>query len=273
MTNSRFTFLGTGSSGGVPRVGNDWGACDPAQPRNRRRRCSVLVDVGDTSDPDKCTRILIDSSPDLREQLLDASVRHLDALVYTHDHADQSHGIDDVRALALHMRRTIPTFMDARTADTLTSRFEYCFEGKGGYPPILDLQPFIAHGKPFSVTGHGPAVSLIPLRQLHGRIVSLGFRIGDLAYCNDLHDIPDESLGQLYGTRTLILDALRYTPHPSHAHLERAMGWIDMLKPERAWLTNLHVDMDYDTLCKELPPHIRPAYDGLSLEFDALAQS
>ena len=268
---ARLTFLGTGSSGGVPRVGNDWGDCDPKNPRNRRRRCSVLVDIGPKDDPDNCTRLLIDSAPDLREQLLDAEVKHLDALIYTHDHADQSHGIDDVRALALHMRRTIPTFMDHRTAETLTSRFEYCFEGKGGYPAILDLQPFIDAGTRFTVKGRGPDVSLLPLEQLHGRIISLGFRIGDLAYCNDLHDIPEESLAELAGVETLILDALRYTPHPSHAHLERALEWIEQIQPRQAWLTNLHVDMDYETLCHELPAHIRPAYDGLCIDFNASA--
>ena len=271
MTQSRLIFLGTGSSGGVPRVGNDWGICDPAEPRNRRRRCSVLLDAGDLSDPDKCTRVLIDTAPDLREQLLDVGVNHLDALVYTHDHADQSHGIDDVRALALHMRQPIPTYMDTRTAGTLTSRFDYCFEGRGGYPPILDRQTFIEPGRPFTVEGRGPALTLLPLEQLHGRIISLGFRIGDLAYCNDLHDLPAESMRRLEGTQTLILDALRYTPHPSHAHLERALDWIEQIKPQTAWLTNLHVDMDYRTLCSELPDHVRPAYDGLSVKFNAFA--
>lgn len=269
MTHGRFTLLGTGSSGGVPRVGNDWGACDPAEPRNRRRRCCALVDVGNAGSPDECTRILIDSSPDLREQLLDQNVRHLDALVYTHAHADQAHGIDDVRALVLHMRRTIPTFLDVPTAETLVPRFEYCFEGKGGYPAILDRQPFLEPGTAFTVSGPGGPVSIMPLEQQHGSIRSLGFRIGNLAYCNDLHDFPKSSIEGLKGTEILILDALRYKPHPSHAHLERALEWIDLICPARAWLTNLHVDMDYKTLCEELPSHIRPAYDGLSIDFSA----
>ncbi|WP_084419131.1 MBL fold metallo-hydrolase [Henriciella litoralis] len=265
----KLTFLGTGSSGGVPRVGNDWGDCDPANPRNRRRRCCVLLDVGNLEVPDECTRVLIDSSPDLREQLLDAHVKHLDALVYTHDHADQSHGIDDVRALALSMRHTIPTYMDSSTAETLASRFAYCFEGRGGYPPILDRQPDIEPGRPFTIDGTGPDITLLPVKQLHGRIISLGFRIGDLAYCNDLHDMPEESLALLEGVDTLILDALRYTPHPSHAHLERAMGWMERINPGRGYLTNLHIDLDYETLCAELPSHIRPAFDGLEVEFQA----
>lgn len=267
MEQARFTFLGTGSSGGVPRVGNDWGDCDPSEPRNRRRRCCALLDVGPLDAPDTCTRILIDSSPELREQLLDVGLQHLDALVYTHDHADQSHGIDDVRALALRMRRRVPTYMDARTASTLTERFSYCFKGHGGYPPILDRQADIVPLEQFTITGEGGPVTLLPVEQMHGRIMSLGFRIGNLAYCNDLHDFPEESLEALTGLDTLILDALRYTPHPSHAHLERALDWIERLAPKEAWLTNLHIDMDYQTLCKELPDHVRPAYDGLALDF------
>ncbi len=266
-TTARFTFLGTGSSGGVPRVGNDWGDCDPNEPKNRRRRCGALIDLGDPINPESCTRVLIDSPPDLREQLLEADVSHLDGLVYTHDHADQSHGIDDVRALAMRMRRQVPTFLDSPTAQTLTTRFEYCFTGKGGYPPILDLQPLIQIGRPFSVDGPGGPLELEPIKQFHGRIISLGFRIGSLAYCNDLHDFPEESLERLKGTEVLVLDALRYTPHPSHAHLERALGWIEEIRPERAYLTNLHIDMDYRTLCEELPPHVRPAHDGLCIEF------
>ncbi|MEQ8559644.1 MAG: MBL fold metallo-hydrolase [Henriciella sp.] len=267
MQGARFTFLGTGSSGGVPRVGNDWGACDPAEPRNRRRRCCVLIDAGDLSSPDDCTRILIDSSPDLREQLLDLEVKHLDALVYTHDHADQSHGIDDVRGLALRMRRTIPTYVDAPTAASLTKRFEYCFKGKGGYPPILDQQPLIEIGQPFTIPGRGPDVTLLAVEQFHGRIRSLGFRIGNLAYCNDLHGFPEESLAMLEGVDILILDALRYTPHPSHANLEQALEWIEQIGPRKAWLTNLHIDLDYQTLLKELPEGVEPAYDGLCLDF------
>ncbi|MEM5517601.1 MBL fold metallo-hydrolase [Henriciella sp. AS95] len=270
MSNTaRLTFLGTGSSGGVPRVGNDWGVCDPSEHRNRRRRCSVLIDLGNLAAPDTCTRVLIDSAPDLREQLLDARVSHLDGLVYSHDHADQSHGIDDVRALALRMGRQIPTYMDAATASTLTSRFEYCFQGKGGYPPILDLNPLIEPEQPFSVTGEGGALKLLPVKQYHGRIISLGFRVGELAYCNDLHDLPDESFDQLSGTNVLIVDALRYKPHPSHAHLERALDWIERIQPQKAFLTNLHIDMDYQTLCRELPDHVRPAYDGLCIDFTA----
>ncbi|MEM8617018.1 MAG: MBL fold metallo-hydrolase [Pseudomonadota bacterium] len=261
----RLTLLGTGSSGGVPRVGGDWGDCDPAEPRNRRRRCSALVDVYDPAAPEDMTRVLIDTSPDLREQLLDARVEHLDALIYTHDHADQSHGIDDVRALALRQRRQIPTFMDAATRTTLAEKFSYCFAGKGDYPPILDLQPLVEVGTPVTMTGAGGAVSFLPLDQEHGRIRSLAFRIGPVAYCNDVSDLPEETLAQLEGLEVLIIDALRYRPHPTHAHVDKALAWIERLAPKRAALTNLHVDLDYQTLKAALPDRVEPAYDGWSV--------
>jgi len=264
----RFTLLGTGSSGGVPRVGNDWGACDPTEPKNRRRRCSALADVFDPSTPDQLTRVLIDTSPDLREQLLDAEVSHLDAIVFTHDHADQTHGIDDVRALAIRQRAQIPSYLDAPTRESLLPKFRYCFEGQGGYPPILDLQPDIEPLKPFELAGRGGILPLLPMEQEHGFIRSLGFRMGGLAYCNDLNGLPDESLNALKNLDVLIIDALRYTPHPSHAHLEQSLAWISELAPRRAVLTNLHVDFDYATLCQELPDGVEPAFDGWSVELD-----
>ena len=262
----RLTLLGTGSSGGVPRVGGDWGVCDPAEPKNRRRRCSALVDRFNSDTPEQITRVLIDTSPDLREQLLDAEVQKLDAIVFTHDHADQTHGIDDVRALAIRNRAQITTYLDAPTRATLLPKFRYCFEGQGGYPPILDLQPDIERNKAFEVAGPGGAMRFLPLDQEHGRIRSLGFRIGDLAYCNDLNDLPTQTLEQLGDLDILVIDALRYTPHPTHANVERALGWIKHLKPKRAVLTNLHVDLDYRTLKAELPSGVEPAYDGMQLE-------
>lgn len=263
----RLTLLGTGSSGGVPRVGGDWGACDPDEPRNRRTRCSVLIDrIGDDG---AMTRVLIDSSPDMREQLLSADVRHLDALVYTHDHADQTHGIDDVRALVIAQRKPIRTYMNAETRKSLTRRFDYCFEGKGGYPAILDLQPDIEVLQPLEITGAGGPVNLLPLDQEHGRIRALGFRIGDVAYCNDVSDWPDETKAQLQGLDVLVLDALRYSPHPTHANLEQALAWIAELRPKSAILTNLHIDMDYETLKRELPEGVEPGYDGLTIGFEA----
>lgn len=264
----RFTLLGTGSSGGVPRVGNDWGVCDPTEPKNRRRRCSALVEVYADNKPDDVTRILIDTSPDLREQLLDVNVGALDAIVFTHDHADQTHGIDDVRAIAIRSRSAIKTYLDMATADTLVPKFQYVFEGQGGYPAILDRQDYIEPKQNFEIDGAGGTVSFLPLDQAHGRIRSLGFRIGPLAYCNDVSDLPTETLAELSGLEMFIVDALRYTPHPTHANVDQALGWIETLKPKAAILTNLHVDLDYQTLKRELPSHVTPAYDGLHVTLD-----
>ena len=264
----RFTLLGTGSSGGVPRVGNDWGVCDPNEPRNRRRRCSALLDVLAAAQPDLVTRILIDTSPDLREQLLAARVNRLDAVVFTHDHADQTHGIDDIRALAITMRRQLRAYLDADTQSTLIPKFRYCFEGSGGYPPILERQPLIEAFTTFEIDGPGGSCALLPLDQEHGRIRSLGFRISGLAYCNDLNGLPERSLDNLQGLDVLVIDALRYTPHPSHANLEQTLAWIDQLKPRRAVLTNLHVDMDFETLRRDLPNGVEPGFDGMEIELD-----
>nr|WP_070959420.1 MBL fold metallo-hydrolase [Hyphomonas sp. Mor2] len=260
----KITLLGTGSSGGVPRVGGDWGACDPSEPKNRRRRCSALVETWSGDEADEKTVVLIDTSPDLREQLLDAEVKRLDAILYTHDHADQTHGIDDVRALAIRNRAQVKAYMDAPTHSTLFPKFQYAFEGKGGYPPIIEVQPLIAPYQPVNIPGQGGALPCLPLEQEHGWIKSLGFRFGDVAYCNDLNDFPDRTLEQLTGLDLLIIDALRYTPHPSHAHLERTLEWIEMLKPAQAVITNLHVDFDYQTLKAELPDGVEPAFDGWS---------
>jgi phosphoribosyl 1,2-cyclic phosphate phosphodiesterase len=228
-----------------------------------------LLDRFDPATPENVTRILIDTSPDLREQLLDAEVQRLDAIVFTHDHADQTHGIDDVRALAIRNRAQITTYLDTPTRETLLPKFRYCFEGQGGYPPILDLQPDIVRDKPFTISGAGGDVTLLPLDQAHGRIRSLGFRMGQLAYCNDLNALPEESLAQLHDLDTLVIDALRYSPHPTHANVEQALEWIAHLKPKRAVLTNLHVDLDYQTLKAELPDAVEPAYDGMILEVPA----
>jgi len=264
----KFTLLGTGSSGGVPRVGGDWGACDPTEPKNRRLRCSALVETWAFAKPDDKTIVLIDTSPDLREQLLQADVKKLDAVVFTHDHADQTHGIDDVRALAIRNRAQITCYMDEPTSRTLVPKFNYVFEGHGGYPAIYDLQPKISPYQNFSASGAGGAIEFFPLEQEHGFIKSLGFRIGDMAYCNDLNALPDETMSQLNALDLLVIDALRYTPHPSHAHLDQTLEWISQLQPKRAVLTNLHVDLDYATLLRDLPAGVEPAYDGWFYEAD-----
>lgn len=266
MPSARLVLLGTGSSGGVPRIDGDWGACDPAEPRNRRTRCSALLER--FNEVGSATRILIDTSPDLREQLLACGTTHLDAVVYTHDHADQAHGIDDVRAFANRQRAPIPVYFDADTRERLVSRFGYIFHGAGGYPPILSAQSAVPYYKPFEIEGRGGSVTLLPLDMEHGRIRCAGYRMGDVAYCNDVNGLPPQTLDALQGLDTLVIDALRYTPHPSHAHLELTLSWIATLKPRRAILTNLHVDMDYQTLLRELPVGVEPAHDGMVIEFE-----
>lgn len=266
MAKARLVLLGTGSSGGVPRVGNDWGACDPSEPRNRRTRCSALLER--FAGNGEATRILIDTAPDLREQLLACETPRLDAVVYTHDHADQAHGIDDVRAFAIRQRQQIPVYFDVDTQRRLESRFHYIFHGAGGYPPILAAQPAVLPLHRFTITGAGGPVDLLPVDMEHGRIRCMGYRIGNVAYCNDVNGLPPETLDALHGLDTLVIDALRYAPHPSHAHLELTLSWIRELKPKRAILTNLHVDMDYKTLIGELPDGVEPAYDGLEIGFE-----
>ncbi|MEO0784720.1 MAG: MBL fold metallo-hydrolase [Pseudomonadota bacterium] len=261
----RLTLLGTGSSGGVPRVGGNWGACDPSEPKNRRMRCSALVELVQST-AERPTRFLIDTSPDLRMQLLDAGTDALDAVVFTHDHADQTHGIDDLRPLAYHMRQRIPAYMDAETRASLLPKFRYVFEGQGGYPPILDLQAEISPGETFDVDGPSGSVPVQPIRLQHGSIACMGFRIGNIAYCNDVNAFPDESLERLSGLDVFVIDALRYTPHASHAHLEQTLEWAAELGAKRTILTNLHVDMDYQTLLAELPKGVEPGYDGFVVE-------
>lgn len=259
--NLRFTILGCGSSGGVPRIGGNWGACDPANPRNRRRRCSLLVERRtDTAS----TTVLIDTSPDMREQLLDAGVRALDGVLYTHEHADHLHGIDDLRVLALSGRHRVQVWSDADTYKRLERSFGYCFHTPPGseYPPICDHH-LIELPKPVVVTGEGGAVEVQPFDQAHGSIRSLGFRIANVAYSSDLNDLPEESVAALQDLDVWIVDALRYTFHPSHFSLEDTLSWIARIRPGRAVLTNMHIDMDYDTLRRELPENVEPAYDGM----------
>ena len=263
--NRSITILGCGSSGGVPRVGQGWGACDPLEPKNRRRRCSVLLNQMGSAGT---THVLVDTSPDLREQLIAAKVTNLDGIVYTHDHADHTHGIDDVRPLVIHNRRRIEAFLDATTAIGLTQRFDYIFRAPPGsdYPPIL-TERRIAAGTEFAVDGAGGALSIKPFRLVHGSIDALGLRVATMAYTPDVSAIPDEALDDLTELDLWIIDALRIKPHPSHFHLEQALEWIARMKPRQAVLTNLHTDLDYATLCKDLPPHIRPAFDGMVLGF------
>lgn len=260
----KITILGCGSSGGVPRPGSGWGACDPANPRNRRRRCSVLVEREGAAGT---TSVLVDTTPDLREQLISAEVKRLDAVLFSHDHADHTHGIDDLRALVLHMRKRIPVHADAVTGATLRSRFAYLFETPPGslYPPILDLAPLTA-GALHAVDGPGGAIEALPFRLEHGPgYDALGFRFDDIGYAPDVSAIPPEARAAMTGLDLLILDCLREAPHPSHFNLEQALDAIALLKPRRTVLTNLHVDLDYAALSKRLPRNVEPAYDGMVL--------
>ena len=265
----RAVILGCGSSGGVPRVGGDWGVCDPSEPKNRRSRSSLYVEYwdGEAEPPaDERTAVLIDTSPDLREQCLKADVRRLDALLYTHDHADQSHGIDDLRAIAYRMRKRIPTYMDAHTKEHVYNRFEYCFEMPEGrvHPPILELQDLIKGEDTFSIGGPGGALSVEVIELSHGPTPSLGFILGGkLAYSPDVWGIEDIGFDALTGIDTWILDALRYNDHPTHAHADRALSWLAKTQAKRGILTNLHIDIDYKTLSDELFGNVTPAFDGM----------
>lgn len=258
------TILGCGSSGGVPRVGQGWGACDPSDPKNRRRRCSIFIEQ---TGPDGAkTQVLVDTSPDLREQLLDLEVDRLDAILLTHSHADHTHGMDDVRPLVLKARNRIAIHMTKETADVVRNTFGYIFEKPPGshYPPLLD-DTRIADGQPFDVEGPGGSIGVLPFTVNHGEIDALGFRIGGTAYTPDLNAIPDASLEALRGLDLWIVDALRYTRHPSHFSLEETLAWIERMRPRRAVLTNLHTDMDFLELSRKLPTNVQPAYDGMVL--------
>jgi phosphoribosyl 1,2-cyclic phosphate phosphodiesterase len=259
-----FTILGCGSSGGVPRPGTGWGKCDPKNPKNRRRRCALLIERRRGND---VTRVLVDTGPDLRDQLIDAHVNWVDGVLYTHEHADHTHGIDDLRGLVLHKRRRVDIYADAATSRMLMSRFGYCFVQPAGsfYPPILNMHELKA-GVTVSVSGAAGPIEALPFRQEHGDIPSLGFRFGDVAYSSDLHDMPAESAAALGGLDLWIVDALRYTPHDSHFSVADALSWIERLKPKRAILTNMHLDLDYETLRAQLPPNVEPAFDGMRIE-------
>ena len=264
------TILGCGFSGGVPRPGLGWGHCDPANPKNRRRRCSILVERAAADG--RRTRVLVDTSPDLREQLLDAGVDWLDGVLYTHEHADHTHGIDDLRGLFIGNRRRVDIYADEPTWRVLALRFGYCFVTPPGsnYPPIANHHS-IGPGKPVTVAGPGGTVTATPLLQDHGDIASLGFRFGSMAYSSDLIDLPPESVALLEGIDLWIVDALWDRPHPSHFHLDLTLEWIERIKPRRAILTNMHSDLDFEELRAKPPPHVEPGYDGLRTAFGGSA--
>jgi phosphoribosyl 1,2-cyclic phosphate phosphodiesterase len=258
------TILGCGSSAGVPRVGQGWGACDPSNPKNRRRRCSILVERN--GEAGASTKVLVDTSPDLRDQLLGIGIERLDGILLTHPHADHTHGIDDIRPLVMMARRKIDLHMDAPTSAVVRRNFSYIFETPPGsqYPALLNEQRLMAGAK-VTIEGSGGPVDAMPFRVEHGEIDALGFRFGNFAYSPDLNAIPPDSQEVLTGLDLWIVDALRYTPHPSHFCLAETLQWIAKLQPKHAVLTNLHCDLDFERLKAELPSHIEPAYDGMQL--------
>jgi phosphoribosyl 1,2-cyclic phosphate phosphodiesterase len=256
-----FRILGCGSSGGVPRLGGLWGACDPTNPKNARRRCSVLVT---RTSGNGHTRVLIDTTPDMRSQLLDADVGLLDAVVYTHGHADHVHGIDDLRMVVFNKRERLQVWADGDTTNDLLGRFGYAFvQPKGSsYPPICELNTIDGD---ITISGAGGDIVLRPFSVQHGSIEALGFRIADVAYLPDVSSIPDDVWPMLEGLDYWIVDALRREPHPTHSHLANTLEWIARVAPKKAILTNMHNDLDYETVAAETPEHVSPAYDGMTI--------
>lgn len=259
------TILGCGSSGGVPRADGDWGVCDPANPKNFRTRCSMMVKrVGEGPE----TTVLVDASPELRIQTAKAGAKRIDAVLLTHDHADQVHGLDDVRAFFLRQQARIPCWMDAATAETMMRRFGYIFEGEGGYPAICDRELIPPHGQVWTVDGPSGAIPVTTFDQDHGGVRSVGYRFGGVAYSSDVVGLDDLAFEALADLDVWIVDALRRRPHPTHAHLDRALEWIARVRPRRAILTNMHIDLDFEQLVAELPAGVEPAYDGLAFQHE-----
>lgn len=249
-------ILGCGTSSGVPRVGNDWGLCDPANPKNRRRRVSILVAY------DK-TRILVDTGPDLREQLLDAGVSDIEGVIWTHDHADHCHGIDDLRQLYHARGRPVSGYARQETLDSLQHRFAYAFGGKSGYPPVTRASLLPDH---MNLAG----ISVRTVDQPHGPITTAGLRFDaggkSLVYSTDFNEFTPEMEIAFQDIDLWIVDSLRRAPHPTHPHLDQALEWIARVKPRRAILTHMDNSLDYDTLLAELPDGVEPAYDGMEIQ-------
>jgi phosphoribosyl 1,2-cyclic phosphate phosphodiesterase len=249
-------ILGCGTSSGVPRVGNDWGSCDPSEARNRRRRVSILIEHDGT-------RILVDTSPDLREQLLDANVRDLAAVIWTHDHADHCHGIDDLRQVYHARGAPVPGYARPETLAILRNRFGYAFEGKGDYPPVVEARTL-----PDELRIAGIEVRVVD--QPHGSITSAGLRFDlagkSVAYATDFNDLTQDMANLYQGVDVWIVDALRRRPHPTHPHLAQALEWVGVVRPKRAILTHMDNSMDYHGLTAELPHGVEPGFDGQEIE-------
>lgn len=252
----KVTMLGCGASWGVPAIGPDWGRCDPKEPRNRRRRCSLLVESGGAV-------ILIDTAPDLREQLLDAGAARIDAVLLTHPHADHLHGIDDLRMVNRLNGKAIPLFASAATLASVERRFGYVLEpgvpGRPLYKPSLTPH---AIGGPFTAAG----MPVVPFPQDHGHSTTLGFRIGNMAYSTDVTRLGEDAFAAVDGVELWIVDCLRREPHPTHSHVAKSLAWIARVKPRRAVLTHMDQSLDYRELGSELPEGVEPGYDGLTIE-------
>lgn len=251
--------LGCGPSGGVPTIHEGWGACNPKNSKNRRLRPSILVEEGDT-------RVLVDTSPDLRQQLLNTEVRRLDAVLYTHAHADHLHGVDDLRGINRAMGAALPVYADAATEAVLKQRFEYvttplAADAEVYYKPVLDLRR-IAPGDRFTVG----AMEIRAFDQDHGFSRTIGYRFGPLAYSTDLLDLPEASFKALAGVDTWIVGTFALQPHVTHAHVDKALGWIERVKPARAVLTHLGPAIDHGVLAASLPMGVEAAFDGLVVE-------
>lgn len=248
----KVTILGCGSSGGVPLIGNNWGSANPANPHNRRLRPSILVEEGDVT-------LLVDTGPDMREQLIACGLRKLTAVLYTHAHADHTHGLDDLRSVNWLTGKPVPIYADAVTMAELEEKFAYVFHNPSGdkfYKP--SLEPHLIDG-PMQFG----AIAVSSFRQEHGPVHSLGFRFNDFAYSTDAHHLDEAAFAALRGVKAWVVDCIRDRPHPTHSHLEQTLGWIERVKPERAWLTHMDHNLDYATLRAKLPPHVLPAHDGL----------
>lgn len=263
MAELKVTILGCGSSGGVPRLGGHWGNCDPENPKNHRRRCSALVE---RIEGGKVTRVLIDTTPDLRSQLLDADIGLLDGVVYTHMHADHIHGIDDLRMVVFNRKQRLSVWADPVTAAELEQRFAYVFtQPKGSnYPPILELNHL---NGPVEVAGEGGVLRFEPFPVEHGSITAYGYRIGPVAYLPDVSEMTPEAWSAVEGLECWILDALQYKPHPTHVHLDKSLSWLERAGPRKGVLTNMHIPLDYETVLAETPDNVTPAYDGMILDF------
>jgi phosphoribosyl 1,2-cyclic phosphate phosphodiesterase len=251
---------------GVPRIGPVWGNCDPDNRKNRRRRCALLVQRSTGS---RQTTVLIDTPPEVREQLLDAGVSTLDAVLFTHDHADHTHGIDDLRAVSFNIKRRVPVWADAATRATLEARFGYCFRQREGsaYPAILEASTILPPA-PVRIDGPGGAIEAVPIPLEHGDMPALGFRFGNVAYSPDVGGIPLSSVPMLQGLDLWIIDALRPVPHPSHFSVKQALDWIERVGAKRAILTHMTVELDYEALRRQVPPNVEVGYDGMTVNVE-----